>query len=495
MSPKYLLVIFTLMSANTWAAQDEGFLEEFKANPINAMMQTPKKSKITPYRFEVSTQSLREKLIEQNFQSPTGIRPMFEIQPNDLVSNLVDTIEIINDLYTMEERGLRFSQLDESPWSGDYWPIASGVLASRPFDPEFTYLYEWKEKKDYVEDNKVETVLSQRADPSPYLSAAEKYDLLIGSEGRLTQRMWEDGQYYYDNNDGEVESWMGICHGWAPAAFMMPRPRYAVEFKTADGARDLKFYPSEIRGLASFMWAEGNYRSRFIGGRCNEKEPELDDEGRLTQPQCIDTNPGTWHQVVVNQIGVARRSFVMDATYDYEVWNQPVYAYQYNYFSTKTMRTVSSLDQAIVPIDQMTEDIFAPHRSEKARYLVGIQMQVAYFAEVGAFLSEEDLSEDNIVYVQYTYDLELDENKKIIGGEWYNHAHPDFLWVPIPGAKPRTFNDFGFNPEELSFERPLTDEIKLKAQQNSRYGYILPTLVEAIVHRSHRAELQQTSDD
>jgi hypothetical protein len=37
--------------------------------------------------------------------------------------------------------------------------------------------------------------------------------------------------------------------------------------------------------------------------------------------------------------------------------------------------------------------------------------------------------------VAYVYDLELDQNEKIIGGEWYSNIHPDFIWTPRVGAR------------------------------------------------------------
>jgi hypothetical protein len=39
------------------------------------------------------------------------------------------------------------------------------------------------------------------------------------------------------------------------------------------------------------------------------------------------------------------------------------------------------------------------------------------------------------------YDLELDENLEIIGGEWYSNSHPDFLWAPIKNAKAKSSGD------------------------------------------------------
>ena len=37
--------------------------------------------------------------------------------------------------------------------------------------------------------------------------------------------------------------------------------------------------------------------------------------------------------------------------------------------------------------------------------------------------------EDKLKVVTYWYDLELDEDNNIVGGEWYTNRHPDFLWT------------------------------------------------------------------
>jgi hypothetical protein len=43
---------------------------------------------------------------------------------------------------------------------------------------------------------------------------------------------------------------------------------------------------------------------------------------------CIDTNPGTLHLLLANLIGIERKSFVFDRTFDDEVWNQPLRGYR-----------------------------------------------------------------------------------------------------------------------------------------------------------------------
>ena len=58
-------------------------------------------------------------------------------------------------------------------------------------------------------------------------------------------------------------------------------------------------------------------------------------------------------------------------------------------------------------------------------------MQVKYIAETEPTAREFDNEGyDYITTVTYRYDLELDNDLNIVGGEWYTNAHPDFLWTP-----------------------------------------------------------------
>ena len=49
----------------------------------------------------------------------------------------------------------------------------------------------------------------------------------------------------------------------------------------------------------------------------------------------------------------------------------------------------------------------------------------------------------------YHYDLEIDKDGNVIGGEWYQRAHPDMIWKPkenkaIVAGEPRlsSWSDF-----------------------------------------------------
>ncbi|MCW5199277.1 hypothetical protein VU05_00835 [Desulfobulbus sp. F1] len=355
---------------------------------------------------------------------------------NDLAQNLVDSYSYTS-LQSMQANNLMNVRLNNQPWSDDYWAICRGILGKRYADPGFPNSYDWNTCHNYVVSRPAASVLTSGSTTAiNNLSPSEKYDILVGdSNYTLTKKMWAEGAKF----GGNVAPWMGICHGWAPASYMLPRPTKAITVLAADGHTQLTFYPSDIKGLASLLWANASPGSKFIGGRCNVENPARDINGRLIEAACFDTNPGTWHLAVVNQIGASKRSMVMDVTFDYEVWNQPVLGYKYRHFNPQSMTYQSSLTAAAVPRANYTRDKFPSYHSSQTVSIVGIEMFVSYMVETSpSHNSSDSPSSDAITEVKYMYDLELDFSGKIIGGEWRNIKHPDFLWTPTKGSRART---------------------------------------------------------
>lgn len=408
-------------------------------------------------------------------------------QNGDRAENLVDgpADQLVRTLEEMEARGMLRAKLAESPWSDWYWPTYQGLLGARYNDPQFPLDSEdWQAKRDYVEARPaLPIVQSGDLEAINRLSPAEKYDLLIGDrDGHLTQSMWAEGQAYYDQ-DGKVERWMGLCHGWAQASYMMARPTHAVELLAADGKTKLWWYISDLKGLGSLLWARCHPAVRFIGGRCNDKEPTTDASGRILSQQCFDSNPGTFHLTLVNQLGIRRRSFISDATYDYEVWNFPVYSYEYTYFNPQTGKPVHSLAEAKVARSAFASDRFAQYRADNARYIVGCKLTLTYVSPTMPEAAATDSPQNDYRRnVHYTYDLELAEDGTIIGGEWYLNDHPDFLWTPAPGAVSKS------SAESIAVGSwaggPLPDAWRRAAVVAARRGQPLGKLVGALFQLS-----------
>lgn len=437
---------------------------------------------VTTSSFVKAKYSTRKKFIQFKRRNKSSY------MPQDRVESLVDTQNIIRTLEKMEKENLKEGRVKTQPWSDDYWPIYKGILGSRYADQEFDYLGEWSEANQYIQKNPaLEIFTTKDFNLINLLSPAEKYDLLLGGSNMLlTERMWKEGKAYFDEY-GEVETWMGICHGWSPASFMLPRPTKKITVKSFDG-ENITFYPADIKALSSLLWANTRTATRFIGGRCSSNDPETDEMGRLTEQDCLDTNPGTWHMSIVNQVGQNQLSFVMDATYDYEVWNQPLVSYSYRYFNPKTREATDNLDEAKIELSSFNEDKFKDYRSENAKSIVGVSMQVEYSVETSPMQKDTDSVEnDATTFAYYMYDLELDENNKIIGGEWYRNTHPDFLWTPPQGTRAITYADYYLlSAPNWDGKKALPANWRDLAMKSAAQGQPLAKIVESLIELSNK---------
>jgi hypothetical protein len=256
---------------------------------------------------------------------------------------------------------------------------------------------------------------------------------------------------------------------------MMPEPKKAVEVTTASG--NFSFFPSNIKALATLIWAKGRFNSRFVGGRCHLKKPATDSMGRPIMEDCLDNNPGTWHMAIVNQIGQFKRSFVMDATYDYEVWNQPVSGYNIRYYNPITKTETMKLNEALTTRSKFKDDSRSKVRASNTTHIVGVIMEVKYVVETTPSIDEHQ--ETATRTVEYSYDLELDKDLNIIGGEWYSDNHPDFLWVPERNSFPDNQGDTSDKFLELNdLDSEVMEYAKINAKYEMPYGPVVRTLIK-----------------
>lgn len=421
------------------------FFNEFHKNPAKVMNKIPVKhtnngtlspsffsdKDISENKFVEIKDKSRADFINKNNKN-LGVNGFSLIDHNtDNPANLVDLgFNIETNLVKLDKKATRESHLPRTAWSDTYWPLYSGASAWRYADHPSAN--DWQEYYDF--SHTIKPAEQYIDDEKKNLSPAEKYDLLVGdSNMSLTKSAWNSGKTYFDSY-GEVEGWMGLCHGWAAAAYMMDRPQKAITVKDPQGD-DLLFYPSDIKALSTLLWASSPYQSNFMGQRCNIKNPEKDDNGRIIEQSCFDNNPGSFHTAILNQIGISKRSLVMDATYDYQVWNQPILSYKLKYVNLATNTTKDTLEDAIININDYENDKFSSYRANSTTQIVGVKMELEYLSETSPTHKKTDSEHyDHTVTVDYFYDLEIDKKGNIIGGEWYSNAHPDFLWTPTKTA-------------------------------------------------------------
>lgn len=408
------------------------------------------------------------------------------IQGIDRAENLISGNKIVKNVFAMEDAGLTDGSLNIKPWSDWYWPIYAGQLSFRYSDENMMKSF-YGSGKDGEEMWSFMIDWHAKPENSPLildvnlLSPAEKYDILVGDNNfTLTQYMLNKPKGF--SKSGRVAAWMGICHGWAPASYMLPRATKEITVTAADGVTDITFIPSDLKALGSQLWATGSQTTKFIGGRCNIENPQTDGNGRIKDQSCFDNNPGTWHTTIVNQLGINKKSFVMDATYDVQVWNHPVTAYSYTYFNPETMEEYKNIGKAVIAMKKFKTDKFKRYRSRNAVSVVGVKMEVQYLVETEPSTSSTDNSDNdahNMAY--YVYDLELNSRYEIIGGEWYTNAHPDFLWTPYDDSHAQS-----------SVEGYITNKVDIKnigsinrlsqlARHASKSGQPIGKIVEALI--------------
>lgn len=428
---------------------------------------------------------------------------------NAKMTNMLGHAPEVTSIKEAQAQKLDRADAKFQPWSGSYWPDINGGIANHyrthgKLDAELNFIFRYGVAKNRFHNDhkkvlkKLEKWDNQKMNQK--LSPAEKYDLLLGdldfnftnavmeeadfrSKYRLTTKRAESGDdqesegddnsYYEDDTStyaryddtiqyrywrekgNSLAYWSGICDGWSPASIYLPRPTKAVTVIGALGHK-ITFYPDDLKGLGSYLFARTNtpyfatMHYQMAGHKCDPKgTPDQDDQGFVKDIRCNDLDPGVWHLALINRIGKDRMGFVMDVDNNIKINNHPVADYQISYFNPVT-GDEGNLKNSIVDISTV-KDAYKVRRNAKAKYLVGVYSQVNFmyyiWPEENRNDSTDHQSKDKMKGKTYVYDLELDENFNILGGEWGNRSkengnrakyseQPDFIWMAAPQNLP-----------------------------------------------------------
>ncbi len=459
--------------------------------PINPPLQNSDNNILIPdYWYQKSrlfNDVMDKKLL---FLKPNSNK--IEIGEYDNVRDLVDSNigQLVISVTGIHEKGLSSAHLEIDYWTGYFWSMQVGLLGGRLADTKFLKQRDWKGRMEYVKTNPAQTYVPKK---THLLSPSEKYELLIGdSENILSSLMWKSGQDTMEKY-GQIFSWIGLCDGMAMATINLPRPKKAVTLWSIDGKNKIKFYPEDIKALGTLLWKQGSFPFLMIGNRCNDSTPRVGQNGRYSQPECFDTNPGTFHLALANQIGRGKRSFLMDSVASWEIWNYPIVGYDFKYFNPQTLDGNSAIltyrppTEAMIPIGEYTNDKFSNTRSPITAYVVGVEAQVKILKDrYPAFLDIDGPEHNFFSFETFKYDLELDQKGNIIGGEWFTHEHPDFLWIATKGtmAKGPFDNELqgNWDPKKELFPEAWVEP----AIRSSRFGIVPGPIVKALFELSNQ---------
>lgn len=388
---------------------------------------------------------------------------------------------VARNIYDISGRSLHQATVPVMPWTDSYWPLQKGNTANRYSDPSNPKSRDWTLNYSYAQSNPASSIVASGDSAAiNRLSPAEKYDLVMGdSSYSLTRYAWRTGQALQEKM-GSVPGWMGICHGWAGASHMqIPVTKQPVQVTAANGT-SVTFFPQDVKALNSMLWANSSPRVRFAGRRCNVPSPPRNAYGRIIDKGCFDVNPATWHLGIVNQLGQNKRSVVMDATYDVEVWNHPVASYRFRYFNPQTWKESVTPEASVIPLGNFSLDKFREFRSPEAKSVVGIFMDVTYVVEINPVRVPYE-PVPPVKTLRFIYDLELDGTGTVIGGEWYSNAHPDFVWTHDATQQARTPFDSEIAGDAWTPSQPVPASWAGPAANASSRGAPLATFLSRLI--------------
>jgi hypothetical protein len=332
------------------------------------------------------------------------------------------------------------AQISYVPYSDDYWGNYQGGLS-----------YRWNSDQKGVERYgypliPAKQIESMTLDELKKLSPSEKYDIYIGnykkkrgrfaltqSERRRTKVMWTVPTSKYFKPNYKIQTWMGICHAWAPSTLMYKPPK-PVTLKGKTGIM-VPFGASDIKALLSLNIHHNivPYMPPMVGNACKENffaenksiikmtNPGITPENLEIQVQelfaevCRPVDPGAFHIVMTNIIGNKKQGIIVDVDPGLQVWNQPVFKYESKILDARNLGQETDKTKLM----GITKRVF-------------MQTTLYYIKELypnwdGLPRYNEAGKNKSIIPMKLSYTLDLDGNNRIVGGKWLSEKKIDYV--------------------------------------------------------------------
>lgn len=281
--------------------------------------------------------------------------------------------------------------LNKMPWSSSYWPRMKGGINYRWNTPNPTGFNLRSPSRSQIQNMST----AQLAELSP----AEKFDLVQGNYDYPLSSLvaW--------NVTPRAKDFEGVCDGWTATAIEFTEPA-PVEITNPDGIV-IPFGSSDVKALMSYdvsiNYENGDLGAVFIGDYCHN--------GRT----CRDINPGAFHVVLANEIGLRKQSFAVDVDAGKETWNQPVHGFEFEIVRETSVRGAYRAFVVHAKFKYAQDDFS------------GEELVMKIFSWLPTIGTPQYATET----MELDYVLELDYAGRIIGGSWLGDSrkhHPDIFW-------------------------------------------------------------------
>lgn len=405
------------------------------------------------------------RVIDRDTDDPMRLRPEKKIEMN---------------LQTLDIKSRRSVSPVSAPWSDVTWKANKGLINERIVDPSFQKSPGWRGKYEYLRKYNIAWMLKQPArDRDRWLgslSPAEKYDLLMGTvKGGLADNV---SAFLNESikDEKEFPGWWGLCEGSAASTVYYPEPQDFVLLRSEAYGIDVPFFAPDIKGLATMLWSRFNRELAL---------PEAGLQCKKEGPGCFDSNPASFHASIHHYLDLEPGLLVGEMDPSPVVWNFPIVAYQETYFRPDlgAMKPARDLRSAALAAEHWSGDPRRGLRAPGTAYVVGIKMNLSYAVNQAQNPPFRGSLKRKINSRVLVYELELDSQWNLIGGEWVSGKHPDLLWTVPKGLKPDSIGDRllpPWNPDGDSIPKTWEKAARVSANQLTP----LRRVVELLVQRS-----------
>lgn len=209
--------------------------------------------------------------------------------------------KLVTQLDALRARGLfdRVLEPAHPAWSSSFFPSWFGGEAGRWADPTTTLV--WRTLTGFSPPSAAEAQGWARTSKDRLftLSPTEKLDIALG---RYDFPATREALAHSHNKRPLPRYWSGRCNGIAAAAIATPEPHRVVDVIAKDGT-SIRFHPNDVKSLLSVAYYQ--VPSTLIGEVC--------DVVALDAGATCSMNPAVLVLAAVNRIGLARRTFLVDA--------------------------------------------------------------------------------------------------------------------------------------------------------------------------------------
>jgi inner membrane protein len=206
-------------------------------------------------------------------------------------------------------------------------------------------------------------------------------------------------------HNGHPRFWSGRCNGVAAAALYQPEPFRVVEVIGKEGQR-VRFHPNDVKALLAVAYA----RTRFevaVGLTCSTVS--------FDAPSHCSMDPAVFVIALLNRIGVARQSFLIDAL--------PTRAKQYYAVASARVRLLGS-PHAVGGLP--TDPALAGHIASVVDVGIDLELSSTTLSYAPANVLDPAFSDGTHyervglrpVPMSYRATLALGEDSELLGGRW-----------------------------------------------------------------------------